>query len=384
MDQWLRSVATHPSLFMALVVAGVALIVGVLVYNVVVERRVRRLTNQGARASAQTRFERSEPSLRVDNAPTDVPQSVAIEDSPEPPEEPVPESIPEEIAAPAHTPLTPTRSMHDAVAPDADIECVVLLAPSSPVPNAALSRARGAPLGKPARWLGRRSPNSAWQAIDGAQGPWQEIAACLLLADRSGAASRTEISNFLGIVASVAGDVRAPFTSPDADAEARRAEDLDRLCADLDVQIGLTILKAELGQIAGTRLRGVAEAAGFRLAAGGQFEYTQEETGAVLCTLQNYKQEPFTVESLRVLSTPGIVLIIDVPRVGDPVRVFDHMRQTAKRLAQTLEAVLVDDNRRPLDDASLGAIRTQVQATAAALREANIDPGSPRALRLFG
>jgi FtsZ-interacting cell division protein ZipA len=64
--------------------------------------------------------------------------------------------------------------------------------------------------------------------------------------------------------------------------------------------------------------------------------------------------------------------------------VFDQMRMTAKRLAQTLEAVLVDDNRRPLDDAALAAIRTQVQATATALREAHIDPGGQRALRLFG
>jgi len=385
MDQWLRSVATHPSLFMALVVAGVALIVGVLVYNVIVERRARRLFNQAARTSAAGRLERSEPTLRAEAGSTGAPQSVAIEAAPELADEAIPESLPEEIAAaPAPTPLGASRAVHDAVAPDPDIECVVLLTPSSPVPNAALSRARGAPLGKPARWLGRRGANLPWQPIDGAQGPWQQIAACLLLADRAGAASRSEISNFLGIVASVAGDVRAPFASPDADTEAQRAEELDRLCADLDVQIGLTILKAELGQIAGTRLRGVAEAAGFRLAAGGHFEFLQEETGAVLCTLQNYKQEPFTVESLRVLSTPGIVLIIDVPRVGDPVRVFDQMRLTAKRLAQTLEAVLVDDNRRPLDDASLGAIRTQVQATAAALREANVDPGSPRALRLFG
>ena len=138
------------------------------------------------------------------------------------------------------------------------------------------------------------------------------------------------------------------------------------------MQIGLTILKGDRG-IAGTRLRGVAEAAGFRLASGGQFEYLQEETGAVLCSLQNYKQEPFTVESLRVLSTPGVVLLIDVPRVTDPVRVFDQMRLIAKRLAQTLEAVLVDDNRRPLDDAALAAIRAQVQATATALREANIE-----------
>ena len=118
--------------------------------------------------------------------------------------------------------------------------------------------------------------------------------------------------------------------------------------------------------------------------AGGQFEYLQEETGAVLCSLQNYKQEAFTIESLRAMTTPGVVLLIDVPRVVEPVRVFDQMRLIAKRLAKTLDAVLVDDNRRPLDDAALSAIRGQVQATAAALHEANIEPGGPRALRLFG
>jgi len=384
MDQWLRSVATHPSLFMALVVAGVALIVGVLVYNMIVERRVRKLIDRSAPARPGARFERAEPTLRVDVVAAAASRSVAIEQEPEAVAEPLPEALAEEVVPAAPTPLGTARAVHDAVAPDPDIECVVELAPSAPVASAALARARAAPLGKPARWLGRRGQGLPWQAIDGAQGPWQQIAACLLLADRSGAANRTEISNFLGIVASVASDLPAPFAPPDAGAEAERAEELDRLCADLDVQIGLTVLKGELGQIAGTRLRGVAEAAGFRLAGGGQFEYLQEETGVVLCTLQNYKQEPFTVESLRVLSTPGVVLVIDVPRVADPVRVFDQMRLTAKRLAQTLEAVLVDDNRRPLDEPSLAAIRTQVQATAAALREANIDPGSPRALRLFG
>src|SRR5881409_490945 len=113
------------------------------------------------------------------------------------------------------------------------------------------------------------------------------------------------------------------------------------------VQTGLTILRAELGQIAGTRLRGVAEAAGFRLSPAGHFDYVQEETGTVLFSLQNYKQEPFTVEGLRSMVTPGVVFLLDVPRVGDPVKVFDQMRLVAKRLTQTLEGVLVDDNRRP-------------------------------------
>ena len=60
------------------------------------------------------------------------------------------------------------------------------------------------------------------------------------------------------------------------------------------------------------------------------------------------------------------------------------MKLVAKRIAQSLDAVLVDDNRRPLDDAALGAIRDQVRSTAAALTEVRIEPGSARALALFG
>ena len=378
MDAWLRGVATHPSLFIALVAAGFALVIGVLLYNFLQERRIKRQLEKSFGAASQPARERSEPSLRREEPVTSAPRSVAVN---EPPEEPLPETEPEPAleadALPEPVTLGAPRSVRDAASPDPDIECVVLLTPGAPVASGAFARARAASLAKPARWLGRRGQGLPWQPLDGSAGPWQQVAACLLLADRAGAASRADISNFLSVVAGV--------DPPDAAEEASRAEELDRLCADLDVQIGLTILKSELGQIAGTRLRGVAEAAGFRLASSGQFEYLQDETGAVLCSLQNYKQqEPFTVESLRALSTPGIVLVIDVPRVAEPVRVFDQMRMTAKRLAQTLEAVLVDDNRRPLDDAALAAIRTQVQATATALREAHIDPGGQRALRLFG
>jgi hypothetical protein len=386
MSAWLRSVMSHWSLFLAVVVAGLALIVAVLLYNVLQERRARRRLERAFGRPAAVERERAEPTLRNEATPVDAPRSVAVDDDVAEPvgdESPMDEHAADAVA-PAPLPKPPARGARDGVAPDPDIECVVLLNPDSPVASTALADARGMPLAKPARWLGRRGPALPWQPIDGAAGPWQQVAACLLLADRSGAASRSDIASFLSVVAGAASELPAEFAPPDAGEEAERAVELDRLCADLDVQIGLTILKSELGQIAGTRLRGVAEAAGFRLAPGGQFEYLQEETGSVLCNLQNYKQEPFTAESLRALTTPGIVLVIDVPRVAEPVRVFDQMRLTAKRLAQTLEGVLVDDNRRPLDDAALAAIRAQVQATATALREAHIDPGGPRALRLFG
>jgi len=206
----------------------------------------------------------------------------------------------------------------------------------------------------------------------------------MLLADRNGAASRPLLEAFARLIGELAPTLPAAYVPPDSAAEAERAETLDRICADLDVQIGLTVLKTGPATIAGTRLRGVAEAAGFRLADSGAFEWVQEDTGSVLYVLQNHRPEPFTAESLRATDTPGVVFLLDVPRVVDPVRVFDQMKLAAKRMAQNLDATVVDDNRRPLDDAALNAIRDQVRATATALREVHIEPGSPRALALFG
>jgi hypothetical protein len=372
-------------LFLGLLAAGIALVIGVLVYNWLQERRVRRrleaaFTQPGTAAGSGARVE---PELREDG--TAAAQSASIDEVPEDQEEELPPVASERLDdRPVVVPATTAERA--GTAPDPDIECVVVLQLQQPVPTSAIGSALSAQLGKPLRWLGRRSASSAWLTIDAAStGMWHEIAACLLLANRAGAATRSDIDPFARLVAQAASVLPAAYAPPDPAAEASRADELDRFCADLDVQIGLTILKSELGLIAGTRLRGVAEAAGFRINPGGFFEYLQEETGAPLYSLQNYKSDqPFSIESMRTLSTPGVVFLLDVPRVADPLRVFDHMRMAAKRMTKTLEGVLVDDNRRPITDASLAAIRSQVQATAAALREANIDPGGPRALRLFG
>ncbi|HVS54705.1 MAG TPA: cell division protein ZipA C-terminal FtsZ-binding domain-containing protein [Casimicrobiaceae bacterium] len=376
-------------LFVGLIAAGVLLVAGVLIYNWLQERRVRRRMDTALRKSdgtppGVTRGRgRIEPMLNADNSESS--QSVAIEMAPEDDQSLLPQ-VADEIPDESLSQVVPaTKAERLGLAPDPDIECVALLQPAQAASTAALGSARSADGAKPVRWLGRRGVGTPWQLIDGTtQGPWHEVAGCLLLANRAGPVSRAELDSFQRLVSELAVALGAPNARIDPAAEADRAEALDRFCADLDVQIGLTILKSELGQIAGTRLRGVAEAAGFRINSAGHFEHAQEETGAAMYTLQNYKQEPFSVESLRRMTTPGVVFVLDVPRVSDPVRVFDQMRMTAKRMTQTLEGVLVDDNRRPITDTSLAAIRAQVQVTAAALRDAHIDPGGPRALRLFG
>ena len=177
----------------------------------------------------------------------------------------------------------------------------------------------------------------------------------------------------------------AAIAPPDVEAEAERAEALDRLCADVDVQIGLTLLKTDGTSIPGTKLRGMAEAAGFRLASGRTLRMAARGLRATCITrCRTCATSPSRWIRCAASATNGVVFVLDVPRVADPARVFDQMKLAAKRLAQTLGAELVDDNRRPLDDAALAAIRKQVDGAAAALSDSGIEPGSPRALALFG
>jgi hypothetical protein len=268
--------------------------------------------------------------------------------------------------------------------PDPDIESVVVLRPPAPVGVNALAAGLHARLGKPLRWFGRRDASTAWQRLTAdSGGEFAEVVACMLLADRNGPASRNQVHAFMRLLGDLAPSLPATFASPSVDDESARAEALDRLCAELDMQIGITIQKTDGTSIAGTRLRGVAEAAGFRLAPNGRFEWVQEETGNVLYSLQNMSGEPFTLDGLRAAALTGIVFVLDVPCVSEPARAFDQMKLAAARLAHTLGGEMVDDNRRVLSDEALAKTRSAVAKAAVALAEVHIEPGSPRALKLF-
>ncbi len=388
------------TLQIGLIVAGVLLVLGVLAYNAWQLRRAKRRFEAPARpageSSAARGGSRVEPTLAAASAPRaagpasaggvaegekfDIPMDEA---------ETLADDLPDAEGAPT-APITrsamadPRAAQGTQPQPDPEIECVVTIQPVRPVPAGALAAGLRARLGKPLRWFGRRDADAPWQRVTGdTPGEFGEFAACLLLADRNGAATRAQIDAFHKVVAELAPHLPAAWSAATVDDEAQRAEELDRLCAELDMQIGLTIQKVDGSTIAGTKLRGVAEASGFRLAPSGRFECVQEETGAVLYTLQDAKGEPFTVDALRVASFPGVVLVLDVPRVVDPPRAFDQLKLAAKRMAHTLGGELVDDNQRPLTDAALAAIRTQVGEASELLARAQIEPGSPRAHKLF-
>ena len=64
-------------------------------------------------------------------------------------------------------------------------------------------------------------------------------------------------------------------------------------------------------------------------------------------------------------------------------RVFAQMLDLARRMADVLNGVLVDDNRRPLTEAMLEPFRRQIAQYQSQLAARGIPAGGPLALRLF-
>src|SRR5258708_39415789 len=140
---------------------------------------------------------------------------------------------------------------------------------------------------------------------------------------------------------------------------------------------------ANAGQVFhGSKIRARAEAAGLTLQSSGVF-HCHDEQGGTLFSVDNQESEPFLIDRIRNITTPGITFLLDVPRVANGVRIFDRMIAMSRSFADSLDGTLADDNRALLNDAGLDRIRAQLRAIYAAMQQSGIEAGSALALRLF-
>ena len=384
------------TLQLGLLIIGAVLVIAVYGYNLYQERRIRRRMDDAFKtppdpapnstpatpATAGDARERIEPSLSTarggsDDAPRYNPSATSAVDLPVA----VPEEADEaETAVERGSPPLASEPVGGEL-PDPDIECVARLQAVQPIPGVVLMDAVEYGYAKPCRWVGRQV-SGTWSAVRPSHS-YTEVAACLVLADRSGPLTDQGYAVFREAIEQLGQGIPAAFIIGERSEELERAADLDAFCADVDIQIGLNLLRRDGGRWTGTRLRGVAEASGFRLNGSGQFDYLSEDGNVLLYRMQNREEPPLLAESMKLMSTGGVTLLLDVPRANEPVKAYDQMRALAKRLATTLDAELVDDNSRPLTDAGLSTIRSQLQTVQATMRAKGIEPGSPRALRLF-
>ncbi|MBS1188707.1 MAG: cell division protein FtsZ [Rhodocyclaceae bacterium] len=376
---------------------GAAAVAGVVVYNKWQERAHRKVAEGmlktehndvllGERDGSSQPARRVEPTIEaaVGEERLEPVLTAAFEPGSE-------ESVPprleaEEAAAPmgdvsvdeSPAPDVPTRLL------DPRLDFIVVMELVDAVPAAEILHSQRDALqrlSKPVVWVGFNERTRNWE-IFSPDAAYRRLRIGLQLADRRGPLSDADLNVFVAAMQDLADELLAVADMPPPQPVLDQALDLDRFCAEVDLEIGVNLVSRGT-PFSGTKLRALAEAAGMVLGADGLFTRYDDE-GRALFRLQNQESPPFSAESIKNLSTHGLTFLLDVPRVDHAERVFAQMTELAKRFGDALQGTLVDDNRQPLSDAQLDHIKREfIIKPQAAMASFGLAAGSSQALRLF-
>ncbi len=356
----------------ALGAIGILVVGGVYVYNSWQERKLRRRLEQAFGGSRDDVLLKSaeEPEVEEDN-PRIEPRLGA-------------EAGGGEAVADGQTP----DSMDQAAVGDG-ADSIIEFAAEIELPVAAADvalrelQSQLATLGKPTRMFGWDAAAQNWYLLSrNADGDCTRLQVALQLVNRAGPVLAPQLNGFCDTVQAWATRHGATVETDDQADALKAARALDTLCGNVDVVIGINVVAPEGSAFPGEQVAAVAAAAGLELAADGLF-YWRDAAGRVIFTMENNDAQPFAADLLATMQTPGLTLLLDVPRVKDGAAALDEMARTGGELAEALGGFVVDDNRVPLQAAGLSRIKTQLRTIHEAMAAHEIPAGSPRAQRLF-
>ena len=352
----------------ALIAFGVVLVVAVLIYNVVAEKR--------ARAKAERAF---------GDRPPD-----ALFDAPGGRREPTIGAIPPGEPAAAATPLD--RTLPPTSAEDLEAELAPAAQISSRIDTVAVVLADDPIMAEQldplmAALETHKNPthvegivDEQWHPVDSSpRRSWRELRVGLQLSSRKGAVSEEEIDRFNHAIAEFAAGVNAVSQREAPATAAARARDLDRFCADADVEVAVNVIGQFGATFAVARVKALALDNGLSETASGELvRYTPEgDVGFVVRRFDDAHAKP------NASYYPGLTFALDLPNVADAPKVLAEMVRVAELFASSLAGQLVDDNRKPLTEAGIASIRRSLEGIVRQMEEHGIPAGSALARRLF-
>lgn len=228
--------------------------------------------------------------------------------------------------------------------------------------------------------------DNEWVSISESQPnhTFTQLAYSLQLADRGGPVNRSTLNRFQHMVETIGLDLSAHVDWQGAGDPLNNAVSLDQFCIEVDKTVGFHLLANNSASFHATKLRGLVEAQGLSLSNDGRFHHNQTVPPHQLeFAIKNYEGNAFTPSMLKSSVMHGVTFQLDIPTVKNSSDVFDNMTNIAKSIAKSLDASIVDDNKKVLGDIQLEKIRQQLKVINATMIAKGIIPGSPHALRLF-
>jgi hypothetical protein len=299
-----------------------------------------------------------------------------------------PSAVQSHEAVPADTSKPSTsRPLNEPTAPTSGEPPVALLSPEidfvatfelaeaqSGQSLLAVSREGLPTLKKRIAWVGfdetGGSSRGRWEALRPG-GQYRNLRVGIQLADRAGPLSPGMLEQFRRSMERIADELTAVAEMPATREALARAAKLDRVCAEVDVQMTVNVIPRH-PPFSLDAIRKAALAVGFRLGSDGMLSY--DDAGG---------QRLFVLQSSSGVQEGALTFVYEVPCVTHGDVAFDRMMRVAKEFSEVVDGLLVDDQKRPVTDRFVGPVREQIRDLQARMAAQGIKAGSEIALRLF-
>jgi hypothetical protein len=236
--------------------------------------------------------------------------------------------------------------------------------------------------GKPFLIEGLNTESGEWEP-PAADQHYGEFQAGVQLANRTGALNEIEFSEFVQKIQAFADGIGAMPDFPDMLEAVAAARELDHFAGDHDAQLAVRLQAGGAAWSVGY-LQQQASRHGFvpGVVPGRLVMPSIDEGSPPVLTL-TFDPQAALADEPDLASVRDVTLSFDVPQTDPAVQPFGAWRASAHAFAKDMEAVIVDDHGRELNDDAFTAIGGELGQLYAALEGRDLAAGSAAARRLF-
>ncbi len=230
------------------------------------------------------------------------------------------------------------------------------------------------------------------EGFNPAKGEWEhpvagsrysELQAGLQLANRSGALNDIEFSEFVQKIEALAQSVGGMADFPDMLDIVARARELDKFASQHDAQLAVHLRARGTAWSVGYVQQHAAKHGFLSVLLSGRMVLPGAEEGAPPVLTLQFDPQAALAEDPNQAALRKITLSFDVPQTAVGHEPFKRWQESARALAQSMEAFIVDDNGQTLSPEGFEAIGTQLSWLHQALDQRGIPAGCMAARRLF-
>jgi hypothetical protein len=268
---------------------------------------------------------------------------------------------------------------------DALIDAIATVTPEAPVTgeqglqHLPSTRRAGS---KPFHIEGLNAESGEWEPLRPGQ-HYGEFQAAVQLANRHGALNEIEYSEFVQKVQAFADPLGATPDFPDMLDAVARARELDGFASQHDAQL-TAILRANSVAWSVGYLQQAAGRHGFVPGVvPGRLVLPAAEEGAPPVLVLSFDHQAALADDPGEAALREVALSLDVPQTAEAAEPFAAWQESTRRLAEDLDATLVDDQGAVITLHAFAAIGLEMQRLYRALESRDLAAGSPAARRLF-